>query len=305
LSTAQWVGFYSSSALSNYPFSVHPVLFHIGPILVPAYGAVTALGILLALWLALRTARVTAVNPNHLWNLCIIALFVAIAGSRLLLVILNWTIVRAHPSWLLSLAMIHHPLLAAAGALLALIAAVFYARSQKLPFADVADALAAPLALALACEQIGALLAGSGYGVQTSASWAIIYTHPLALRWSGTPLFVPLHPVQAYAASAFLLITLALIFVLPRRRQHGDTAGLWLIFTGAALYYTEFWRDPEGRGSFLHGALDGPQLAAVAFVLIGALLLLERPGACICPPAVPCPESVPPGAPPAREVPHV
>ncbi len=262
---------------------MHPVLFHIGAVLVPAYGAMAALGVLLALWLTLRTARVCGVNPNHLWNLCILALFVAIAGSRLLLVILNWTIVRAHPAWLLNLAMIHHPLLAAIGACLALAVALVYARAMKLPVARTADALAAPLALALACEQIGALLAGSGYGTETSVPWAVIYTHPLALRWSGTPLFVPLHPVQAYAAFAFLAITLALILLLPRRRQHGDIAGLWFVFTGAAIYYTEFYRDPEGRGALLHGALNVPQLVAIAFVLAGALLLRERPGDCICP----------------------
>ncbi len=34
--------------------------------------------------------------------------------------------------------------------------------------------------------------------------WAVIYTSPLAARWSGTPLGIPLHPVQGYAALAFL-----------------------------------------------------------------------------------------------------
>jgi len=36
------------------------------------------------------------------------------------------------------------------------------------------------------------------------------------------------------------------------------------------------WRDTEGRGTLLHGALDGPQVAAVLMVLVGALVLLER-----------------------------
>ncbi len=262
---------------------MHPVLFHIGAILVPAYGVMAAVGVLLALWLALRTARATGLNPNHLWNLCIIALFVAIAGSRLLLVVLNWTIVRAHPAWLLSLAMVHHPLLAATGALFALAAAILYARMQKLPLTRTADALAAPLALGLACEQIGALLAGSGYGTETSVRWAVVYTHPLALRWSGTPLFVPLHPVQAYAAFAFLIITPALIFLLPRRRQHGDIAGLWFIFTGAAIFFTEFYRDPEGRASWFGGLMNDPQLIAILFVLFGGFVLRKRPGDCFCP----------------------
>jgi phosphatidylglycerol:prolipoprotein diacylglycerol transferase len=255
---------------------VHPVLFHLGPIIIPSYGAITALGVLLALWLALHTSRIVGLNPNQLWNLSILALFTAIAGSRLLLVILNWTIVRSHPAWLLGLAMIHHPLLAAIGIVLALIVAIPYARMQKLPLAGTADALAAPLALALACEQLGALLAGSGYGTETTVPWAVVYTHPLALRWSGAPLSDPVHPVQAYAALAFLVIAIALVILLPRRRQQGDMGGLWLVIVGAAIYITEFWRDPEGRGSMLHGALDGPQFVAILFVLAGAFLLRER-----------------------------
>lgn len=255
---------------------MYPVLIHIGPFLIPSYGAMAALGILFALTLALRTARIVGVNPNQLWNLCIFALFTALAGSRLLLVIVNWTVVRSHPAWLLNLAMIHHPLLAAAGSLFALIAGSFYARWQRMPLRSTADAVAAPLALCLAFEQFGALLAGSGYGTETSVRWAVIYTNPFAARWSGAPLGITLHPVQAYAALAFLTIAISLLVWLPSRRQRGDIAGLWLFSTGAAVYFTEFWRDPEGRGALLHGLLDGPQVAAIALVLTGALLLLQR-----------------------------
>jgi phosphatidylglycerol:prolipoprotein diacylglycerol transferase len=46
--------------------------------------------------------------------------------------------------------------------------------------------------------------------------------------------------------------------------------------TGVAIFITELWRDPEGRGSVLQGAIDGPQIAAVVLVLAGALVLRER-----------------------------
>jgi phosphatidylglycerol:prolipoprotein diacylglycerol transferase len=258
---------------------VYPVLIHIGQFLIPSYGAMAALGVLFALTVALRTARMTGVNPNQLWNLCILALFSAILGSRLLLVAVNWTVVRNHPAWLLSLAMIHHPLLAAAGSSIALAAAVLYARWQRMPMRNTADAVAAPLALAMAFEQFGALLAGSGYGTETSVRWAVVYTNPFAARWSGAPLGIPVHPVQAYAALAFLTISISLLVWLPYRRQRGDIAGLWFLLTGAAIYFTEFCRDPEGRGVILRGVIDGPQLAAIAFVLAGALLLRRRDNA--------------------------
>ena len=257
---------------------MHPVLFHIGSILIPAYGASAALGVLLALFLAQRTARIVGVDAGQVWNLCVVALFAALLGQRLLLVLANWSELRRHPSWVLGLAMIHHPLLGAAGALAGVGSAWLYARRQRLPLGTTADALAAPLALGLAFEQLGALLAGSGYGTEAAVRWAVTYTSPLAARWSGTPLGIPLHPVQGYAALAFFTLAIFLLVWLPAGRQQGDVAGFWLLGTGVAVYITELWRDPEGRGTVLGGALDGPQAGAVALVLAGALVLFERKG---------------------------
>jgi phosphatidylglycerol:prolipoprotein diacylglycerol transferase len=109
----------------------------------------------------------------------------------------------------------------------------------------------------------------------------VTYTHPLAALWSGAPLGVPVHPVQAYAAIGSLALSVFLLVWQgsPRQRllrQHGDLAGLGLMGGGVIVYLTEFWRDPEGRGAALGGAINGPQIAAVAMVLAGALVLRER-----------------------------
>jgi phosphatidylglycerol:prolipoprotein diacylglycerol transferase len=66
---------------------------------------------------------------------------------------------------------------------------------------------------------------------------------------------------------------------LSARRQPGDVAGIALMGLGVVIYLTELWRDPEGRGQVLDGALDGPQVAAVVLVIVGALLLRERKAA--------------------------
>jgi phosphatidylglycerol:prolipoprotein diacylglycerol transferase len=217
---------------------------------IPAYGALAALGVLAALFLAVRLAPTAGANPNQVWNLCIVALFAAVVGSRLLLVAVNWSALRLHPRWLLGLAMIHHPLLAATGALIGGIAAILFGAWQRMPFWETADTLAGPLALGLGCEQVGALLAGSGFGTETSVPWAVTYAYPITARWSGTPLGVPVHPVQAYAAIAFLTLALVLRFWLAHRRRPGDVAGLALLGFGVAVYVTEFWwrsRWPAGR----------------------------------------------------------
>jgi phosphatidylglycerol:prolipoprotein diacylglycerol transferase len=255
---------------------VHPVLIHIGAFVVPSYGAVAALGVLAGLIVAQRTALAARLSPGQIWNLCVIALFTALLAQRLLLIGMNMSDLRQHPSWLLTLAMVHHPLLAGTGAAAALVAAALYARSKQMPLRTTADALAAPLALGMAFEQLGALLAGSDYGTEAQIPWAVTYTHPLAALWSGTPLGIPLHPVQAYAAMAFLTLSVFLLVWQPAILQRGDLAGLWLMGTGVIVFITELWRDPEGRGVMLNGALDGPQLAAIILVLFGAVVLRER-----------------------------
>lgn len=235
-----------------------------------------AAGVLLALFLAQYTARVSGVNAGQVWNLCVLSLFTALIAQRLLLVAVNMHGVQHHPLWVLALAMVHHPLLAAVGGLIGAGAAALYAWRLKMNFRATADVLAAPLALGLAFEQMGALLAGSGYGSETAVRWAVTYTRPLAAIWSGTPLGVAVHPVQAYAALGFLTLALVLLAGQPVARRAGDLAGAGLMGVGMVVYITELWRDPEGRGALLNGALDEPQIGAIALVLIGAAMMLER-----------------------------
>ena len=234
------------------------------------------MGVLLALFLAERTARIAGIDSQQVWKLCVVTLFAALVTSRLLLVALNWSDLRLHPTWMLTLAMVHHPLLACFGALIAVVVAVLYGRRLRLSLWTTADALAAPVALGLAFEQLGALLAGSGYGTETAVRWAVTYSDPLTGQWSGAPLGVALHPVQCYAALGFLTLSIFLLVWLPHRRQSGDVAGLLLLGAGVVVYVTEFWRDSEGRSAMLGGALDGPQIAAAALVVVGGLVMLER-----------------------------
>lgn len=255
---------------------MHPVLFKLGALLIPSYGALAAAGVLLALILAQRTARIVGVTPAQVWNVCVIALFTGLVGSRMLLAALNWQELLRHPLWVFGLATIHSPLLAAAGVVMGASAAIVYMGRQRVPARAALDALAGPLVIGLACEQWGALLAGAGYGTESSGGWAVIYTDPLAQRWSGTPLGIPLHPVQAYAAFSYMLLALLLIVLLPLRRQAGDVAGTALVGLGVIVYFTELWRDPEGRGQVLNGLFDAPQLAAIVMVLAGGAVLLRR-----------------------------
>lgn len=257
---------------------MHPVLFQVGPLLVPSYGACAALGVLLALALAQWTSRRRGLNPRHAWNMIVLAVFASLAVSRLVLIVLNLSDLRRHPSWLLAVAMVHHPLLAAIGIVSGAAAVVAYARWMNLPLAAVADCLVAPVSLAVAAEQVGAMLAGSDFGRDSASnSWlaTVTYSSELAARWSGTPLGVPLYPVQAYAALGSLLLAAIAFAWLYLPRRDGDVAGVWLTGAGVLLFLTEIFLDWEGRGVVFDGLVDIPQLVGLGMVLLGAAVLLD------------------------------
>jgi phosphatidylglycerol:prolipoprotein diacylglycerol transferase len=260
---------------------MHPILFHLGPLIVPSYGVAVALAVLAALALAQWTARRSQLNaaagPRHAWNMIVLAVFAAIAIERLLLIVMNLSDLRRHPQWLLAIAMVHHPLLAGVGIAGGAIAIVAYARWAKLPLLVVLDCLAAPLCLGYAFEQCGALLAGSdfGRGVVSPGIWQVTYTSRFAALWSGAPLGEPVYPVQIYAASGSLILAVVLCLFLERSRRRGDVGGAWLVGFGVLLFLTEGYRDWEGRGAVFSGWLDLPQLAGILFVFAGAAMLMS------------------------------
>jgi len=87
--------------------------------------------------------------------------------------------------------------------------------------------------------------------------------HRVAFRWQG------------YAALGFLTLSIILLVWLPYRHQPGDAAGLLLLGAGVVVLSPSSG-GIRGRGAVLGGALDGPQLAAVALVVVGGVVLLDR-----------------------------
>lgn len=257
---------------------VHPLLFQAGSFILPTYGACVAVGVLLALAAARFTARRAGADSRHTWNMLILGVFASLAGSRVFLVAMNLSSLRQHPRWLLAISMIHHPLLTAVGIICGAVAILVYVRTMRLPISLAADTLAVPLSLVVAAEQVGAWMAGSDFGIvslHSSPLLAVTYSSELAARWSGTPLGVPLYPVQLYAAAGALLLALIAYGWLCIPHRPGDVAGVWLIGIGVQLFVTEGFRDWEGRGTLFHDSIDTPQMAAIALVLAGCAVLLQ------------------------------
>ncbi len=248
---------------------MYPRLLHFGHIAIPTYGALTALGLVAALAAVMHFARRLALDANRLWNLCLIGILTTLIGARLLLVVVYFKAFRAHPFWVLGLTNAQGSWISAASFVLGLIAALLYAAAEGLPVLRVLDCLAPAAAVFLVLNRIGAFLAGLDFGWPTTLPWGVKYTSLLSAIWYHTPLGIALHPVQLYDAGTSLVILRVLLWRLPRRRQDGELAGMWLFLYGAASFLFSLVRGDD--------QLLLLQVAAILAVIAGGILWLGRP----------------------------
>jgi phosphatidylglycerol:prolipoprotein diacylglycerol transferase len=237
---------------------MHPYLIHSGHFLLPTYGVLAAVGLMAALTLSLRTAAITALPPEKLWNAGLFTLLSAFILSRLLLSAANPRVFFAYPILLLTA-----PSLNATSILLTVIATAIYLRLRHLPLLDTLDAWSPCATLLWLFLALGHFAEGSDAGLPTLLPWALRIP----------PDHIPLHPVALYAAIAAAIVTATLLRQLPRRRQSGDTFALALAASGTIQFFLTFVRQPFPDSSLL----DPIQWISLAMIALAAIVLLLQP----------------------------
>ena len=81
---------------------MHPYLLHHGHLYLPTFGALAALGLMLALGLSEHTAWLKKLPEEKLWNAGIFAVVAAFVLSRLLLLVQHFAAFRHFPVLLLT-----------------------------------------------------------------------------------------------------------------------------------------------------------------------------------------------------------
>ncbi len=167
----------------------------------------------------------------------------------------------------------------------------FFKYFRKFPegILAVADMAAAPIALAHAFGRFGCWLAGCCFGDITNGPAGVHFPtgslayqlhrkeHLDALKAQygqlGEWVSLPVHPTQLYEVGANLLIFLAIVLVIRRRKRfHGHTFGALLVLYGLARFFIEFFR-ADLRGELL--GLSTSQLIAIPLLLLGAWILFR------------------------------
>jgi phosphatidylglycerol:prolipoprotein diacylglycerol transferase len=250
---------------------MHPVLFEIGSFPLGTYGLLLAIAFFAGTALARRQAKLDGLAPAAITDLAVAMLISGIVGSKLLMVVVDlFSGVPAREVFSLGTlragGAIHGGVIAAA--------VVFFWMLRKgrgLPLRLTGDAMVPGVALGQAIGRLGCFSAGCCYGTESHLPWATTFTNPIAQAFSGTPLGIPLHPVQVYNTLANLLVMAVLLLARPKRAFQGQILALYFLAEGLGRIITETWRGDVDRGlGWLGWAwLSTGRLTGLGFMLLG------------------------------------
>ena len=250
---------------------IDPVLVTIGGLKIHWYGIMIAIGLYVAIQVALREAARRGMNRDQLMNVALLAAVLGIVGGRLYYVVQN------NPSFYW-----HHPAeiiavwqggMAFFGAMFGgAVAVAISAWRWHIPFWSLLDVGAIGMTIGQAIGRIGNIINGDIVGYRTNG-WGFEYTNPNTFG----PLNVPVQPASLYE----LLISLALFVLLwnLRTRVHPDgmLAMIYIVLYSVSQFFIFFLRD----NIVVLGGLKQAQVTALVVIaltlpVIAYLLRTER-----------------------------
>jgi phosphatidylglycerol:prolipoprotein diacylglycerol transferase len=262
---------------------MHPVLFQSGAFTFYTYGVLAAVGFLTGLIWAYRHAAHAGIDPNRIWNIGIYGILVSLAGSKLWLILSEWTYFSAHPREIFTITTLQSAGDYYGGMVGGLLFFLLYTHYHKLSFWAVMDLAAPSIAIGHGIGRLGCFFAGCCYGKPTALDWGVTFTSPLAEKISGTPLGVALHPTQLYEAGAEFLNFAILVWLGTKRRLTGQIIGAYFVLYGIERGTIEFFRGDPGRTLLFNDRVSLMQIVSVVLILFGAYLWFRGQGEATAP----------------------
>ena len=255
---------------------MYPKILDLGTITIHTYGLLLAAAFIAGIWIAARNGKKAGIDADTTWNLGLIVLFSALVGSKISLLLTDFSYYSENPRQFFSLSTFHLNESYYGGLILALATAVIFIRKRNIPPLILADLAAPGIAFGQAIAGIGCFLAGCCYGRPTDLPWGIAFSDPYSSQSQGTPLHVPLHPTQLYEAAGVFLIFLLLMHRLSRKFQSGQIVLEYLGLFALLRFAVEFFRGDD-RHFVLYGLMSASQLIALlTFIGTAALYFLLR-----------------------------
>jgi phosphatidylglycerol:prolipoprotein diacylglycerol transferase len=245
---------------------MYPEIFHIS--FLHTYGVLVAAAFLTALWMAGKLGKQAGLNVEAVTNLGAYCGLAAIAGAKLMMLIVDFRYYTEHPGEFFSLATLQAGGVFYGGLIAALGVAWWYIRKMRLPLATTADVFAPGIALGHGIGRLGCFSAGCCWGVECHLPWAVTFKNPVANELVGVPLNRPIHPTQIYEALAEFVIFAVLYKRFQQPHSKGSIISLYLMMYSTARFIVEFFRFHE-QGNLFNGPFDTSQWISVALFALG------------------------------------
>jgi len=228
---------------------MYPELFRIGNFPVNTYGALLAIGLVLALLVAARLAAKDGLPKERIYDLGLWTIIGGLLGSKILMYFTEDNVNIFSLDFLRSGGVYYGGLL---GGFFTL---AFLIRYYKFSFWKVADAFAPGVALGQFFGRQGCFSAGCCWGKSTNLAWGVHFTEQ-AHEYTGVAIYTEdglslhLHPTQLYESFAMLAVFGILYFLHRRKRFDGQVLIAYGILYGIIRFVIEFFRD-DPRGNIL------------------------------------------------------
>ncbi len=257
----------SSPTLAFQFASPGPILFQLGPITIRWYGLLIASAVLIGVSLSQYLAKRRNVNPNLLGDLAVWLVIAAIPAARLYYVLFEWEQYAQHPDQIIA---IWNGGIAIHGAILGgTLAAVIFARIQKVSVWQLADLVAPSLILGQAIGRWGNFFNSEAFGRPTNLPWKLyIPPQQRPLEYINFEYF---HPTFLYESLWNLMvfgILMTLFFRDLKRKPHlkvGTLALVYLVAYSAGRVWIEGFR----TDSLMIGPLRMAQIVSLSAIALG------------------------------------
>jgi phosphatidylglycerol:prolipoprotein diacylglycerol transferase len=249
------------------------VLIHLGPLAIRWYGLLIASAVLIGVSLSRHLAKRRNVNPELIGDLVIWLVIGAIPCARLYYVLFQWQEYAQNPSQIIA---IWKGGIAIHGAILGgILAAVIFARLQKVSFWVLADLIAPSLILGQAIGRWGNFFNSEAFGGPSDLPWKLYIP-----RYRRPPEFINVeyfHPTFLYESIWNLLVFALLMFLFFRDTGRKPRLKVGTLFLTYMVAYSagRFWIEGLRTDSLmLLGILRIAQVVSLVGISLGVAGLI-------------------------------
>lgn len=243
----------------------------------PMYGLLAILGMVVAVFMAARLAKVRDLSSGDVVFASFYCGIGIIVGAKLMYFITmlpkfisNFDVFLNNPFGVMMY--VFSGFVFYGGLIGGALGVVIYCKQFKLPLKPFMDVAAPAIPLMHGIARVGCLCAGCCYGMEYDGPFAITYpdnsfTHGMA----GVPRF----PTQLVETVVNLILFVALYFMVKRgKSRNGEALGVYIIVYSIMRFCLECVRGDAVRGGFL--GLSTSQWISLILLPLGIWLLLRK-----------------------------